>query len=147
MTTQLPQIEMFQNASIIIAAINETYSLKQTVNQILDLCHSKDLAEILIVVCKRTTNDCLSVAYELEKKSQQIDSAVPIKVYCQVKPFVGMAYREAFDIVTGSHAVMMSADLETPPEIVPSFIEDAKKHPFHIINMRSIKILQVISIC
>ena len=43
----------FKNVSIVIAAINETYSLRQTVEQILALCNREDLAEVLIVVCKR----------------------------------------------------------------------------------------------
>ena len=121
----------FIGASIVIAAMNETYSLRQTVERILELCNPEDLAEVLIVVCKRTLPECLAIAEELEKASE--NGKVPVRVYCQVKPFVGNAYREAFDIVTGSHAVMMSADLETPPDAIPEFIRLAKQQPAEII--------------
>ena len=46
---------------------------------------------------------------------------------------VSDAYREAFEIVTGSHAVMMSADLETPPEVIPDFLRLSKDYPSGII--------------
>ena len=123
----------FRNVSVVIAAMNETYSLRQTVERILGLCQRRDLAEILIVVCRRTTSECLEVAEDLQQRSTH-DGSVPIRIYCQVKPFVGMAYREAFGIIRGSHVIMMSADLETPPEAVPRFIEEAKEHPDWIIT-------------
>ena len=126
MTDELPKTEQFTGASIVIAAMNETYSLRQTVETIQKLCNHQDLAEILIVVCKRTTPECLAVAEELRKASE--NAQTPVRIYCQMKPFVGMAYREAFDIVIGSHAVMMSADLETPPEVIPEYIHNAKLH-------------------
>lgn len=122
----------FKNVSIVIAAINETYSLRQTVEQILALCNREDLAEVLIVVCKKTTPECLSVANTLQETALE-KNGVPVKVYCQKKPFVGRAYQEAFEQVTGSHAIMMSADLETPPEVIPVFIQEAKIHPDWVI--------------
>lgn len=121
----------WNSVSIIIAALNETYSLRETVEKILSLCNNDDIAEIIIVVCKKTTPECLTVANEL---SNYYSKNVAIKVYCQKKPFVGMAYREAFDLAKGSHAVIMSADLETPPEILPKFIEMAKSSPNVVIT-------------
>jgi len=115
----------FRNASIIIAAVNETFSLKETVSRTLALCDHKDLAEFVIVMGKITTPECRKAAEEI----RDAGGDVPVVLYDQKKPFVGPAYQEAFMLAKGSHLVMMSADLETPPECLPAFIEGAKRHP------------------
>lgn len=115
----------FNNVSIIIAAVNETFSLKQTVERTLALCDRGDIAEIIIVMGKITTPECVRAAEEIRGS----DCGVPVVLYFQKRPFVGPAYQEAFMLAKGSHLVMMSADLETPPECVPLFIEREKRHP------------------
>ena len=120
----------FKNVSVIIAALNETFSLKQTVERILSQCGTKDLCEILIVLAKISTPECVKTAEEI----RDMNCGVPVVVYFQKKPFVGPAYQEAFMLAKGSHLVMMSADLETPPECIPHFIEEIKKHPDDIIT-------------
>jgi hypothetical protein len=42
--------------------------------------------------------------------------------------------REAFDLVKGTHVVMMSTDLETDPDIIPDFISKVKKCPDNIVT-------------
>ena len=42
--------------------------------------------------------------------------------------------REAFDLARGSHAVMMSSDLETDPALVQNFIRLSKQKPRAIIT-------------
>jgi len=115
----------FKDVSIIIAAVNETFSLKQTVEQTLALCDKKELAEFIIVMGKITTPECIKAAEEIRDSN----CGVPVILYFQKKPFVGPAYQEAFMLAKGSHLVMMSADLETPPACIPLFIEQEKQHP------------------
>lgn len=117
--------DRFTNASIIIAAVNETFSLKETVERTLALCDRKDLAEFIIVMGKITTPECVETAETIRDS----DCGVPVVLYYQKEPFVGPAYQEAFMLARGSHLVMMSADLETPPECIPLFIEQEKRHP------------------
>ena len=123
-------MEEFKNASIIIAAVNETFSLKETVNRTLALCDRADLAEFIIVMGKITTPECRRAAEEIHDSN----CGVPVVLYDQKRPFVGPAYQESFLLAKGSHLVMMSADLETPPECVPLFIAGAKKHPGDIVT-------------
>ena len=73
----------FQSVSIVLPAINETVSLQQTVQLILESSG---------------------------------------------------ALREAFDLATGSHVVMMASDLETDPRDVPVLIAEARRNPGAIIT-------------
>lgn len=47
----------FYNLSIILPAMDETYSLVQTADIIMETCRREDLAEIIIVICDRSTKD------------------------------------------------------------------------------------------
>ena len=49
-------------------------------------------------------------------------------------PFVGGAVREGINLAEGSHLVMMSADRESPPEIMNELITQSKKYPDRIIT-------------
>jgi len=120
----------YKNVSIVIAAINETYSFKETVMIIIDTCNKDDICQFFIVLCDRTTPECIKTAESI----RDMNCGIPVEIYYQKKPFVGMAYREAFEHVKGSHVIMMSADLETPPNLVSQMIEKAKKNPNGIIT-------------
>lgn len=119
---------LFQSVSIILPVMNETYSLRQTVEIIEKDCH-QDIREYLIVVCDRTKPESLAVCEEL--KSLLGDR---VKVHVQKMPFIGGAIREAFDLATGSHTVLMASDLETPPEVVKTMIALAKEQPERIVT-------------
>lgn len=111
--------------------MDETYSLEQTVKIILDTCNHEDLAEIIIIVSPKTSNETLSTA---EKLIAQYSDKAQIYVYEQKLPFLGGAIRDGIKIAKGSHLVMMSADLETDPILINKFIEQAKKYPDGIIT-------------
>jgi glycosyltransferase involved in cell wall biosynthesis len=119
------------SVSIILPAINETYSLQQTVEKILSTCRKEELCEFFIVLCNKSTPACIKTA---EKIKQQVSSLVPVSVYYQKQPFIGSAMREAFDLVKGTHVVMMSSDLETDPAVIPDFINHIKKSPDNIVT-------------
>ena len=122
----------FDNASILVAAVNETFSLRETVEQLKKACHPGDLAEILILLHpEKTTPGCRATAEALVSES---DGSPPVRILYQTLPFAGGAYRSAFPAVAGSHCVMMSADLETPPEAVGRMIGKAKENPGAVIT-------------
>ncbi|RFM23055.1 MAG: glycosyltransferase [Candidatus Thermochlorobacter aerophilum] len=118
----------FQSASIILPVMNETYSLRQTVEIIEQDC-SKDVKEYLIVVCDRTKKESLEVCEEIKSKYGS-----RVKLHIQKLPFIGGAIREAFELASGSHTVLMASDLETPPEVVKVMIELVKQSPNIIVT-------------
>jgi len=121
----------FKSVSVILPAINETYSMTETVNIILDTCKKEDVCEFFIVLCSKSTPDCVKTAETIRDS----DCGVPVEIYFQKKPFIGMALREALELVKGSHFIMMSTDLETDPNVVSKMIEDEKKNPDGIVTV------------
>jgi glycosyltransferase involved in cell wall biosynthesis len=118
----------FTSLSVILPVINETYLLKQTVDTIME-GSAREIEEILIVVCQKTTPESLKACEELKHKY-----GAKIKVFSQTLPFLGGAMRDSFDRAAGSHTLMMASDMETPPDRVKDFIAEAKKHPDWIIT-------------
>lgn len=123
--------EKFENLSVILPAMDETYSLMQTVDTIMETCHRKDLAEIIIVVCDRSTPECVNTAEEIEEK---YGKTLPVTIHRQKKPFVGGAVQEGIEMAKGSHVVLMSSDLETDPHLIKEFIRIEKKNPDKIVT-------------
>ena len=121
----------FDDLSVILPAMDETYSLAQTVDIIMDTCKREDLAEIIIVVCDRSTKECIKTAKEIEAKYGNI---IPVTVYKQKKPYVGGAVQEGIEISRGSHVVLMSSDLETDPHLIKDFIQIEKENPDKIVT-------------
>jgi glycosyltransferase involved in cell wall biosynthesis len=120
----------FTNVSIILPAINETISFKKTVDIITATCNPKDVCEYFIVLCDRSTSECVKTAEAIRDSQKDIE----VIIYYQQRPFVGPAMQEAFDRVRGSHVIMMSTDMETDPAIIRRFIELEKKKPEGIVT-------------
>jgi glycosyltransferase involved in cell wall biosynthesis len=120
----------FSSVSVILPAVNETGSFQKTVDVILATCNPEDIREFFIVLCDKSTPECIRTAESIRDAGH----SVPAVIYYQQKPFIGMAIREAFDRVKGSHVVMMSTDLETDPGLVAKFIELEKLRPDGIVT-------------
>ncbi|MEI6577937.1 MAG: glycosyltransferase [Eubacteriales bacterium] len=118
-------MSIFKSVSIIVPAINETNLLQSSIGIILNTCSKEDIAEIIIVLCDRTSYDCTKTAEEVKDEF----SLYPVKIYYQKEPFIGAAYKEPFMFVAGSHVIIMSADMETDPYLVRDFIEAQKSYP------------------
>ena len=121
----------FKNVTILLPAMDETYSLRQTVETIAATCEDGDIAEFIFLLCKRTTEESRKVAEELV---EEFNSKIPSYIHDQTLPFVGGAIREGFDLAKGSHVVLMSSDLETDPNVIKEFIAHAKKNPDKIVT-------------
>lgn len=120
--------EKYTGTTIILPVLNETYSLRQTVER-LERTAGPELKEYIIVVCDRTTDAARTT---VEETAERLGSRC--RIHEQVLPFIGGAMREAFDLATSSHTVMMSSDLETPPEVVADFIAGVRKRPDSIVT-------------
>src|SRR5882724_5608198 len=99
--------------SVVIPTIDETDSLAQTVQSLFS-CHTLDIREVLLIVAKHTTPGTLAVCRDLL-------SQYPgrVRVLEQHLPYLGGAFRTGIAVVSGSHIVLMFADLESDPRLVP----------------------------
>jgi hypothetical protein len=113
----------FESASIILPVLNETYSLRQTVEIIESTC-AREVGEYILVVCERTRPESLAVCREIAESLGDRGS-----LRFQQRPFVGGAIRDGFDWARFSHVVMMSSDLETDPALVQKLIAETRQHP------------------
>ena len=104
----------------ILPVTDETTSLRKTV-EVLLAENRREISEILIVACQRTTPAALAVAEELGREHAGL-----IQVRLQQRPFLGGAMRDAFEWASGSHVLMMASDLETDPATVKELIAKAK---------------------
>ena len=113
--------------TFILPALNETYSLQQTVDAIFKLAGS-ELHEVLIVTADRTTSESLAVVETIEQKYPAV-----VRVHRQELPFLGGAMQEAFDTAAGDHFMLMASDLETDPALIPEFVETMKTGRWDIV--------------
>jgi glycosyltransferase involved in cell wall biosynthesis len=107
--------------SVILPVIDETDSLRQTV-EILLAENSQEISQVLIVVCSNTKPKSLATAEELQVRWPGL-----IHVRTQQRPFLGGAMRDAFEWATGSHIVMMASDMETDPRTVKQLLTAARQ--------------------
>lgn len=115
-------------ATILLPVMDETESLRTTVETIEEQCRS-DVAEYIFCVCDRTTSDSIAICQSYVTRDPK-----RFLLHYQTLPFVGGALREAFDLARGSHVVMMASDLETDPATVKELIAEAKKTPEAIVT-------------
>jgi glycosyltransferase involved in cell wall biosynthesis len=114
--------------TVILPAIDETWSLRETLTRI-EATSRSDVLQYLIVVCAKTTPACREVAQALAAEAPG-----RVQLLEQRLPFLGGAVRDAFDAAEGTHVIMMSSDLETDPATVPVLVTEAKRRPAAIIT-------------
>ncbi len=117
------------SVSIILPVINETVSLRKTVETILGDVERELIREFIVVVCKRTTPEAMAVIAELQNELGEL-----IVLLHQKLPFLGGALRDAFEVASGSHLIIMGSDLETNPDEVQVLIREEQKNPSGIVT-------------
>lgn len=127
--SSVPRVERLESVSIILPVINETISLRQTVEIILRDVKRELIKEIIIVVCKRTTPEAAATITELKAELGEL-----VVVLDQRLPFLGGALRDAMDVARGSHVIIMGSDLETNPNEVHLLIAEEQKNPAGIVT-------------
>ena len=116
------------NVSVILPVINETYSLRKTIN-IINQSSKIDIKEYLIIICKKTKKESLK-----EIENLKVIYGDLIVTHKQKKPYLGGALREAFALASGSHIILMASDLETDPNLVKDLIFYEKEYPNGIVT-------------
>ena len=107
--------------SLIITAIDETWSLKKTVETV--LADNRDtVADIIIATAPHTTAACRAVVREMEATYPSI---VREHEQCRLRG-VGGANIECAELATTEWVLIMASDLETPPEKVQAIIARAE---------------------
>jgi glycosyltransferase involved in cell wall biosynthesis len=116
------------NYEVILPVMDETTSLKKTVDDVLKNC-GEDISRILIIVSPRTTQDSLVCIEELVKNySGRIESIL------QQSPGLGGAIQDGFDYSISEFIIMMASDLETDPIYLPEMIRLSKNTPSSIVT-------------
>jgi hypothetical protein len=98
--------------SAIITALHETWSLKETVDKIVEE-NGEYLEQVIIVVARHSSPECLAVIGTLKETYGEI-----IHKHEQTLPYVGGAIIDSIGLVKSPCVVMLAADLETDPALV-----------------------------
>ena len=98
------------SVSVIMPVMDETVSLRETVQVVIWENPRDIIGEIICVVSKATAPESLAVCRELEL-------AYPGVVWTRIqeRPYLGGALQDAFAWSTGTHIMLMASDLETDP--------------------------------
>jgi glycosyltransferase involved in cell wall biosynthesis len=110
-----------------VPTVDEVVSLEKTCEILIQKVPAQDLASILIIVGKPTTDATRRKAQELANKYNVI------QIIEQELPYLGGALQTGIKHVNSSHLVIMGSDLETNPEDIDQLINKAKLHPDYII--------------
>ena len=124
-----PGTYAFGSVTVILPVVNETYSLAETVDSILETSKA-DVRELLIVVCDKTTPESMATIDSLSARLGDL-----VVIHRQKLKFLGGAMREAFDLARGTHTIMMASDLETDPALVPRLIAEERANPSGIVTV------------
>src|SRR5665213_4320001 len=90
--------------SIIMPVMDETASLRETVEIVMDEC-AADVREIIGVTSRFTTNEAILACEELVARWPNV-----VGRRQQVKPYLGGALQDAFSWANGSHVLPMASD-------------------------------------
>ncbi len=119
---------MSYKLSILLPLINETKSLEETIQVILNQ-NDKEVHEIIIIISDLKTTDESKL---LAKKMKNIYEKV--KIITQKKKLLGGALQDGFTYSSGTHVLLMASDKETEPNDVKNFITSSKQNLDSIIT-------------
>jgi len=108
--------------SVIMPVMDETVSLRQTIQIVMDENRREDIREIICVVSPFTKPESLAICRELEESHPGI-----VSTRQQHRPHLGGALQDAFEWATGTHIMLMASDLETDPHAAKTLIETARQ--------------------
>lgn len=104
--------------SIILPATDETFSLEETVQKIKTALPSHTIEYLIVTHPIFTTAACRATIEKL-----RIAYGDTITAFDQLRPRIGGAIQDCVDRAGGEIIVLMAADLETDPEILPSMLQ------------------------
>lgn len=112
----------FKNATVMMGAVDETDSLRETVLSVLRLCDHKDIREIIIGYSQKVTPESKAVVDEMAA----LDTDVPIVTFMQKRRGIS-GLVDMIDVARGSHCILVASDMALDLECIAQMIELAKK--------------------
>jgi dolichol-phosphate mannosyltransferase len=100
---------------IVVLAFNETFSLRKTLESLVQLLDVDD-TEIIIATSHKASDSCKRTALDLAAKYQNVS------IHFQTRPYVAAAVLESVEKLRTHFVVYMSSDGETPPEMIPKML-------------------------
>ncbi len=116
----------YTSLTVFVLANNETDLLRATIDAIKNNCADGDLEKIIIVA----KSDSCPASNEARKLAESDEK---IELYVQKSTTAQLCLAELPALATGSHFVIMAADMEMDPGNLSAFIQKAKEHPRRII--------------
>ena len=113
---------------LIISALDETWSIRETIETALGGNDGR-IVDILMATAPYSTPECRKVVAEMVEEHPGL---VREHVQSDLKG-VGGAMRECIGLVKGDWIVLMSSDLETPPERLKEILDRAEKDDVDIV--------------
>lgn len=120
----------FTGLSVIMGAIDETDSLRRTIEKIRAVCAPKDIEEIIIVTAGRTRPETMEVIEKLITETKDFT----ISTFRQSLPGIGGAYRDGLDAARGSHATFITSDDEIDGSCIGEMVRLSRLHPDLIVK-------------
>ena len=114
--------------SVVIPTIDETLSLEETLSFLLH-CPDVDILEVLLIVAPHTSRATMAMCESFRARHPDRVRIIP-----QHAPFLGGAFRTGVTLAHGTHIVLMFADLESDPRLVPSMAAIAQAEPRTIVS-------------
>lgn len=124
----MSESEKFTSLTVFVLAYKETNLLQQTVRELLDNIAAGDLEKIVIVL---KSQDC--PAYYEVNKEIDIFRSPKVETYIQKSPTLELCIAELPPLVTSSHFVIMTADMEMYPASVADMLKTTKEYPDSIV--------------
>lgn len=113
----------FENVTIMMGAVDETDSIRNTVSEILRLCNHEDIREIVILRAPHITPECNAVVDEIAGLETDVEILTPNQ---KVRGLGGLT--EVFEIARGSHCLIVASDMALDLECIPQMIDKAKEN-------------------
>lgn len=112
---------------IIVLAFNEIESLKETIEDLVELMESQS-TQIIISTSHQADPQSIDTANLLDKKYANVS------MYLQKQPYVAAAVLEAIELFESEYIVYMSADKETPASLVPYMLQEIQSSEVDIVS-------------
>ena len=112
---------------VIVLAFNETSSLVSTIDELVSITPI-DQVRITISTSHKATELCQMTAENLASKNSNV------AVYYQQQPYVAAAVMEAVAKVESDFTIYMSADNETPANLVPLLLQEIETSRADIVS-------------
>lgn len=109
-------------------ATNEKRLLRKTLNTIIEVCGTKDIAELVLIVPSR---DCPAAQVCAEYGGRLC--GVKIRMYIQKNKDKILFFSEVPCLAKSSHFVIMAADMEMDPHSLREMLKIAKENPKSIV--------------